>query len=221
MKQIFITFILVMTFFGLQAQTTTYYKSSQFKEAVPKKKAKYKIVRYIKNDTIVFKSYKIRGNRFLTDIKTLNGRATGIWYKYNKYGDLIYRKDFRELIYSDAPIKDSLGFKKDDPRLKFVKAAQFPGGIPELMRFLKTHIHYSEMSKGLGDSGEVVIRFIIKKEGTVMPYSIVKGADPFLDLEVWQVIKEMPKWIPAQYEGKPIRTVFNLPVRFSLNKGNS
>lgn len=217
MKRIFSTLLLVATFFGLQAQTTTYFKDSKFKKVVPKDKAKYKIVRFTKKDTAVIQSYKIKGNRFLTDIKTLNNRPTGIWLKYDKYGDLIYRKDFRELVYSNAPVKNVHGYKKDDPRRKFLKMAQFPGGIPGLMQFLKTHVEYPDISKAVQHSGVVVVRFIIKKDGTAVPHSIVKGVSPFLDLEAWQVIKEMPKWIPAQFKGKPAAIVYNLPVKFTLN----
>ena len=217
MKRISIILILVMTFFGLQAQTTTYYKSSKFKKEVPKNKAKYKIVRFTKKDTVVFQAYKIKGNRFLTDIKTLNNRPTGIWLKYDKYGNLIYRKDFSELVYSDGSIKNIRELKKSNPKSKFLKVAHFPGGLQGLMQFLTTHIKYPEVSKALHHSGIVFIRFIIKKDGTAVPYSIVKEADPFFDLEAWQVIKEMPKWIPARMEGKPVVSVFNLPVKFTMN----
>ncbi|MBE0652051.1 MAG: TonB family protein [Bacteroidales bacterium] len=216
MKQIFITLVLALTILGLQAQTTTYYKSSRFKKVVPVNKAKYKIVRYTKKDTTVYKSYEIKGNQLLTVIKTLNGHATGIWYKYDNFGDLIYRKDFRELVYSDTPVNCPFLLKKDDPRWKLVKTAQFPGGIPGLMAFLKSHIHYSEVSKEMQDAGTVIIRFVINEDGTPIPNSIKKGVDPFLDLAAWNVIKEMPAWTPAHLEGKPIRTLFNLPVKFSL-----
>jgi TonB family protein len=165
---------------------------------------------------VVSKAYKIKGNRFLTNVKTLDGKPTGIWYKYDKFGNLIYRKDFREIVYSNAPIKDSLGFKKDDPRRKFYNKAQFPGGIPALMAFIKNHMKYSGMSKAMGHTGKVIIRFIVEKDGTAKPYSIMKSVDPFLDLEAWQMVKELPKWTPAKFKGKPVSSIFFLPVKFSI-----
>jgi TonB family protein len=217
MKRIFIILMLALSFLGLQAQTKTiYYKSSRFKKVVSKHKANYKLVRFTKKDTVVFKSYAIKENQLLTVIKTLNGHANGIWYKYDKFGDLVYRKDFRELVYSDTPVNCPFLLKKDDPRRKLIKVAQFPGGIKALMAFLTSHIHYSKMSKAMQHSGTVIIRFVINEDGIPVPNSIKKSVDPFLDLKAWQVIKEMPKWTPATLDGKPIRTLFNLPVKFSL-----
>ena len=31
-----------------------------------------------------------------------------------------------------------------------------------------------------------------------------------------KVIEKMPKWIPAQHNGKPVRAYFTLPVTFIL-----
>jgi hypothetical protein len=113
MKHLLITLMLALSFLGLQAQTkTTYYKNSRFKKVVPENLAKYKVVRFEKKDTVVFKSYKIQGNQLLTVLKTLNGKPTGIWYKYNETGLLIYREDFRPLVYSNAPVKNILDLKK-------------------------------------------------------------------------------------------------------------
>jgi len=217
MKQIFITFVLAMSILGLQAQTkTTYYKSLAFDKVVPESKAKYKSVIVLKKDTVVARFYKIKGNRFLFNIETLNGTPTGIWYKYGKYGSVIYRKDFNELVYSDDSIRDLHKVNKHDPKYKSFKPPLFPGGTQELMQFLETHIHYPEASKELHHSGTVFIRFYVKEDGTVVPYSIMKGVDPFIDLEAWEVIKEMPKWIPAEMDGKPVRTIFNIPIKFKL-----
>lgn len=217
MKRLFIILFCFLAVAGMQAQTkTTYYKNSNFKKVVPQNKAKYKVVRFTKKDTVVFKSYKIQGNQLLTILKTLDGRPTGIWYKYNESGVLIYREDFRELVYSNTPVKNIVHFKKGDPRLKFYKRAHFPGGIHALMYFIASHLHYPVIAKDINNEGVVHVRFIVEKDGTAIPYSISKGVSPFLDLEAWNVIKELPKWTPAQFKGKPIRELFVLPVKFSM-----
>jgi protein TonB len=35
--------------------------------------------------------------------------------------------------------------------------------------------------------------------------------------EAVRVVKMMPKWIPGKQKGKPVRTQFNLPVKFKLS----
>lgn len=218
MKPFLITLILGLSFWGLQAQTKTiYYRNSSFEKVVPKDKAKYKIVRFIDSDTVISQSYRIKGNRFLTDIKTLDGKPTGIWYKYDLFGNLVYRKDFRGIVYSATPMKDPLEFKKGDPRLNYYQRAAFPGGDVALIAFLKNHMHYSKLSSTLGHSGKVVIQFLVEKDGTAVPNSIIKGVDPFLDLEAWQIIKKMPKWTPAHFKGNPVVSLFVLPIDYSLH----
>lgn len=218
MKRLFFTLILAMAILGLQAQTkTTFYKSSKFEKIVPQSKARYKIVQFMKKDTLVDQAFKIKGNRFLFNNKTLNSKPVGIWYQYDREGNLISRKDFNELVYSDAPVKNIHPYDKNksDPNNKFYKQPIFRGGNQGLRGYILKYIYYPGIeTESLHHTGTVVIRFCIDTNGTVVPYSIVKGVDPFIDLEAWQIIKKMPKWIPAKMNGKPIRVMDSLRLAF-------
>jgi protein TonB len=93
---------------------------------------------------------------------------------------------------------------------------EFPGGIPELMKYLTTHLKYPTKAQKKGIQGRVLCTFIVEKDGRVNDVRVVKSVDPDLDKEAMRVVKHMPKWKPGLKDGKPVRTKFTLPVAFAL-----
>ncbi len=96
--------------------------------------------------------------------------------------------------------------------------AEFPGGHKALMQFLADNIKYPSCLGDVSYSSRVYVKFIVTETGKVVAPEIVRGAVdcPECDEEVLRVIKLMPDWIPAQNQGKPVNSYFNLPVRFCL-----
>lgn len=221
MKRIIITLICFLTIAGIQAQTkTTYYKNSSFKKIAPRNKARYKIVKFMKNDTVITQAYKIRGNRFLSSTKVLNGKPVGIWYKYNHAGYLVYREDFNQLVYSDVPVRNLHGFVDENSKDEYLKQAIPPGGDDGFKMYILYHLHYPAIeTRSLHHTGTVWIRFYIDTDGSAVPYSIIKGVDPYIDLAAWEFIKKFQKWIPAEESGKPVREMETLELNFHPGMG--
>lgn len=214
MKRIIIPLFLFLATFGLQAQTTTYFKKSKLRTKVPEDKARFKVIRLLRGDTLITDFCQIKGNIILAEVKMINGMNAEGWNNFIEVGKLISKKRVGTIVYSKRAVGDMYinGFNSN---CKSCKPARFPGGNEKLMQFLDSHVHYPEGSKQLHHSGTVYIRFIIKKDGTAVPFSIVKGVDPFIDSEAWHIVKEMPKWTPATRRGKPIQSLFRFPFRFS------
>ena len=64
--------------------------------------------------------------------------------------------------------------------------------------------------------GKVVVSFIVNKDGSIASPEVQKSADPLLDREALRVIHMMPHWKPGIMDSKPCRTMFAIPVVFSL-----
>lgn len=64
--------------------------------------------------------------------------------------------------------------------------------------------------------GRVVVSFIIEKDGSVSNVELKYGVDPLLDAEALRVVKAMPSWTPGKINGKPVRTLYALPITFRL-----
>ena len=97
------------------------------------------------------------------------------------------------------------------------KVAQFPGGMESLKSFLQKNICYPPKAIEKGINGIVVVKFHVNKHGHISNVEVVRSADPLLDAEAVRVVQSMPKWIPAEMDGKAVRSIFRLPVRFKLS----
>ncbi|TSA26870.1 MAG: TonB family protein [Bacteroidetes bacterium] len=65
--------------------------------------------------------------------------------------------------------------------------------------------------------GKVVVQFTVEKDGALSDVSITESVHPLLDNEALEVLKYMPRWIPAKVEGRPVKAVkYSLPMKFTL-----
>ncbi|UYZ58133.1 energy transducer TonB [Hymenobacter latericus] len=106
-----------------------------------------------------------------------------------------------------------LSAKAQQEQLVFVGMEQMPefkGGQKALLEYLRNNIHYPRTAA----SGRVFISFIVAKTGAVKDARVVKSADPALDAEALRVVKQMPNWIPAHRNGRPIEVTYTVPITF-------
>ena len=98
------------------------------------------------------------------------------------------------------------------------KSAEFPGGIDALYSYIGNNITYPEKAKQDSISGTVYIQFTIDSEGNPKDYKVLRGINEELDEAALKVFKEMPKWTPAENEGKNVATLMTMPIKFQLPK---
>ena len=65
--------------------------------------------------------------------------------------------------------------------------------------------------------GQVLMSFIVEKDGSVTNVTVEHGVDQLLDDEAVRVIEVSPKWIPGQIKGNKVRTKIVIPVEFRLS----
>ena len=92
----------------------------------------------------------------------------------------------------------------------------YPGGIGELMKYLRDNIKYPKEAMDKGTQGRIVVQFVVEKDGSIADAKVVKPVDPLLDAEALRVVNAMPKWTPGKNKGEPVRVRFTLPVNFRL-----
>ena len=91
---------------------------------------------------------------------------------------------------------------------------EFPGGNSSLMKYLASNLRYPDTGDDI--QGRVVIRFVVRKDGSIDNIEILHSIHPIFDREAVKVIQEMPKWIPGKQNEKPVDVYFTLPIRFHL-----
>lgn len=86
----------------------------------------------------------------------------------------------------------------------------FPGGIEAMFAFIEKNIHPIP-----GQSGRVVVTFIVEKNGNLNDIKVRRSASPELDAEALRVVRLMPRWIPGKTFGETTRSIYNIPVKFA------
>ena len=113
--------------------------------------------------------------------------------------------------------------KKPEPKKEEIFTAveqmpQFPGGEAELMKYVANHIKYPTMAAENNIQGRVVVKFVVKKDGSVGEVQVLRGKDPDLDKEAVRVVRTLPKFIPGKMNGQAVAVWFTLPINFKLQQ---
>jgi len=95
---------------------------------------------------------------------------------------------------------------------------EFPGGVPALMKYLRSHLRYPEECYERDIQGKVVVRFVVNRTGDVNAVEVVKSVHPQLDNEAIRVCKSLPKFEPGRLNSRPVSVWYTLPVNFMITK---
>lgn len=97
--------------------------------------------------------------------------------------------------------------------------ASFPGGNEALKIFISKNLRYPEKMKEAHISGKVYLKFVVSETGELSDIKIARGIPDCkeCDDEAVRMTKSMPKWIPGKNNGKVVKSIYNLPVKFQLD----
>lgn len=118
------------------------------------------------------------------------------------------KKEQRDMV-GTGPIQEK-------PFTSVEQMPQYPGGDAELMKYIATNLKYPVIAQENGVQGQVVIRFVVTKDGDISDVQVLRSLDPSCDKEAVRVVKSMKKWIPGKQNGRAVAVYFTLPVRFKL-----
>lgn len=94
--------------------------------------------------------------------------------------------------------------------------AEPPGGMEGMMQALGKTLRYPPQAKSRGIQGRVFVQFLLDSTGQVQEPVVMKSVHPLLDAEALRVIRTMPRWKPALYQGRPVPVSMVMPVTFGL-----
>jgi protein TonB len=116
---------------------------------------------------------------------------------------------------TDGTISDGVGSEEGE-RFFAEKMPIFPGGNLGLIRFIAVNVKYPKIANERNIEGIVYIKFCVTSNGDVDKVSVASGVDPLLDREALRVIRNLPKWVPGEQEGKRVSVWFIVPINFRL-----
>lgn len=98
------------------------------------------------------------------------------------------------------------------------KMPEFKGGLDALFEFVNNHLKYPDYEQKKAIQGNVYVRFVVEKDGTITRPEILKTVEQAknFDDEVLRVMGKMPKWIPGENNGQKVPVYMTLPITFRL-----
>ena len=93
--------------------------------------------------------------------------------------------------------------------------SEYPGGLRAWKYFLEKNIRYPQDAIDNNIQGDVVVQFIVDKDGNVSSVEAVSGPKE-LRAEAERVIRKSGKWTPAIQQGRQVKSYKRQPVKFWL-----
>lgn len=124
-----------------------------------------------------------------------------------------------DMLPDSAPVQPEPQLVQEEEIVEFPEIPpSFPGGDTAMRSFFRKNIVYPQSAKEKQLEGRVFIQMVVEKDGSLSGLKVLRevpgGAE--LTKEAIRVIKLMPAWIPAQNQGKIVRSKTVIPIRFSL-----
>ena len=133
-------------------------------------------------------------------------------------------KSEQSAFYSEKPLNMQAEFQlvTQDGKEKNTdiddELPSFPGGDAKLREWIKKNMKYPSYAKNNGIEGQVLVVFIVEKDGSISNAEVSWGVDPSLDQEALRIVNKMPKWKPGTQNGVAMRVKYRLPITFTLKK---
>lgn len=93
---------------------------------------------------------------------------------------------------------------------------QFSGGQTELVKFLSKNIKYPAEAREKKIEGIVVLKFVVNENGKLSNIQVTRSVGGGCDEEAIRVMEKSPRWIAAVKNDIPVKSYFNLPIKFKL-----
>jgi len=97
---------------------------------------------------------------------------------------------------------------------------EFPGGMENLLLYLKKNIIYPTAYKEQGFEGKVYVQFVVTADGEITNPVVLRGV-PNAELfsrEAIRVVRSMPNWTPGKNNGKNVSVKTTIPIKFELTE---
>ena len=104
----------------------------------------------------------------------------------------------------------------------FVNAEEMPtfqgGDLSKFRTWVQSNVRYPQIALENGIQGNVVIKFVVEKDGKLSNIQVLQSPDKTLSDAAVAVLQRSPKWKPGKQRNKPVRVTYTLPVSFKIQQ---
>lgn len=98
------------------------------------------------------------------------------------------------------------------------KAPQFPEGEEAMYKYINEKLIFPDSVLNKEIAGEITIQFTVDTAGYSKKFKLIKELDKDCDSLLLNVIRQIPKWIPATINNKPTEKSIDLSIPFYTPK---
>ncbi|WP_158861301.1 M56 family metallopeptidase [Lunatibacter salilacus] len=106
----------------------------------------------------------------------------------------------------------------DDTFFEVETQPEFKGGMPAFYMYVVNELEYPLRARRNGIEGEVVVQFVVEKDGSLSNVSAINELGGGCEEEAIRVVKNSAAFKPGMQRGRPVRVQMVLPIHFSLDK---
>lgn len=132
----------------------------------------------------------------------------------------MFSQDVNEFTMIDiAPIAETHEevIEEDVVVFRSEKMPSFMGGdTAEFTKWVQANVKYPAVAEENNITGNVIIKFVIDKTGSMRDIQVLSSPDRSLSDEVMRVMKSAPKWAPGEQRGKPVSVFSTIRIIFTL-----
>ncbi len=97
------------------------------------------------------------------------------------------------------------------------KLPKYPGGMDKFYDYVARKFNSPEIDETGEITLSVIMSFVIEKDGTLTDIKAVRSTDYKMEKEAIRLLKaSRVKWEPGMKDGKPVRTLFMLPIKVKI-----
>ncbi|MGB3079614.1 MAG: TonB family protein [Saprospiraceae bacterium] len=97
----------------------------------------------------------------------------------------------------------------------------FPDGTQAMYNYICQNIKYPDKAREDEISGQVIVQFVVSKEGDIQNAKVIRGIGGGCDEEALRVVNSMPRWTPGKHLGMFVPVSFTLPIKFVLQENQN
>lgn len=102
---------------------------------------------------------------------------------------------------------------KDSIFVTCERMPEFPG---DFRQWVYSHLRYPTLAEEIGLEGQVIVKFIVGKDGKIKDITILRSAHKVFEDEVIRVLERAPKWKPGLQLKEPVKVIMTMPIKFEL-----
>jgi len=136
-------------------------------------------------------------------------------YEYS-FDGMVKKEDFQSTISELSEVESEEVKTSEIMYDELDEQPAFPGGNQGLNSWLRENLIYPTVAQENGITGNVIVQFVVGKDGSISDARVTRGVDPSLDKEALRVVRSMPKWEPGKKDGECVNVRYTIPLSFRL-----